>query len=124
MRSAERAERTGFATVRRDPVVISLGKNTILSLTMNLAAVPEAVTVSAEPLLPDSRKTETGATFGQEELKSIPTSRDPWNILQRVPGVLLESVNVGGSQSAFEPVFVGKGSHNDQNSWVVDGVYV
>jgi len=117
-------ERAGFAMVRRDSVVLSLGKNTILSLTMNLAAVPEAVTVSAESLLPDSRKTETGSTFGQEEMKSIPTSRDPWNILQQVPGVLLDSVNVGGSQSAFEPVFVGKGSHNDQNSWVLDGVAI
>jgi hypothetical protein len=117
-------ERAGFAPVRRDPILISLGKNTVLSLTMGLAAIPEAMTVSGDSPVADSRKTETGSTFGREELQGIPTSRDPWNVLQQVPGVLLDNVNVGGSQSAFEPVFVGKGSHSDQNSWVLDGVAI
>ena len=33
----------------------------------------------------------------QEELQSIPTARDPWVVLQTVPGVVMDRVNVGGS---------------------------
>jgi Carboxypeptidase regulatory-like domain/TonB-dependent Receptor Plug Domain len=116
-------EQPGFATVRRQ-VAVFLGQDAVISLTMAIAAAKEAVTVSAESPAIDSRKVETGVTFSQKELQSIPTSRDPWNILQQVPGVLLDMVNVGGSQSATEPAFVGKGSHKDQNSWVLDGVTI
>ena len=46
----------------------------------------------------------------QAELKSIPTARDPWVLLQSVPGVQLDSVNVAGSESGQQAVFNSKGT--------------
>jgi hypothetical protein len=115
-------ERTGFETVRRE-VTVALGKNAVLAITMPVAGAAEAVTVSGEPTM-DSRRTETGATFDRKELDTIPTTRDPWAILRQVPGVLLGNMNVSGSESAAQSIFVGKGSHFDQNTYNLDGVAI
>ena len=114
-------EHAGFETVRRD-VTVSLGKNAVFAVTMPVAGATAAVTVSGQTPVVDSRKTETGATFGQKELQTIPTTRDPAAILRQVPGVLLFNVNVSGEDSLFQPGVVGKGSHSDQNTYNVDGV--
>ena len=112
-------ERAGFGTARQ-AVTVSLG-NAVVSVVMPVAGVVEAVTVDAEAT-PDNRKSQTGATFGQKELESIPTTRDPWAILRQVPGVLLPDMNVGGGRRSRQSSFVGKGSHADQNSYNLDGI--
>jgi hypothetical protein len=114
-------QRNGFETVRRDFVVF-LGKNAVLSITMPVSGAAEAVTVSGQVPLLDSRKTETGATYDQQELQSIPSTRDVWAILRQTPAVLLANMNVGGEDSGSQSAFVGKGSHSDQNTYNLDGV--
>ena len=114
-------ERAGFESERRD-VTVWLGKNAVFAVTMQVAGAAEAVTVSGEAPILDSRKTETGANFGQKELQTIPTTRDPWAILRQVPGVLLGEMNVGGSAHSEQAGFVGKGSSSDQNTFNLDGV--
>jgi hypothetical protein len=116
-------ERAGFQTVRREETV-SLGKNAVLAITMPVAAATESVTVSGEAPAIDSRKTETGETFNRKDLDTIPTTRDPWSILRQVPGVLVANMNVNGSGSGTQSIFVGKGSHFDQNTYNLDGVAV
>lgn len=116
-------ERTGFAQVSRD-VDVALGQNAVLTVTLPVAGAEEAVTVSGESSALDSRETETGATFERKELDTIPTTRDPWAILRQVPGVLVASMNVNGSDTGTQSVFVGKGSHADQNTYNLDGVAI
>lgn len=111
----------GFQTSRRD-VTVLLGRNAVLSITMPVAGAQEEVTVGGQGPLLDSRKTETGATYDQKELQSIPTTRDVWAILRQTPAVLLGNVNVGGEDSGSQSGFVGKGSHSDQNTYNLDGV--
>ena len=67
----------------------------------------------APPLI-DSRKVETGQTFTGEELTQIPTARDVWSLIQQVPGVQLDTVNVAGNASANVggPSLTNKGSGN------------
>ncbi|HEY7112020.1 MAG TPA: carboxypeptidase-like regulatory domain-containing protein, partial [Thermoanaerobaculia bacterium] len=80
--------RSGFETAHQD-VAVALGRNAVLTFTMRLASVAEAVAVEGEAPVLDSRETKTGANFEEKELRSIPTTRDPWAILRQVPGVLL-----------------------------------
>jgi hypothetical protein len=114
-------ERQGFEAVGRN-VTVELGKNAVLSITLPVAGAAEAITVGGERPSLDNRRIETGVTFGQTELEQIPSVRTPWAILQQVPGVLFPGVNVGGVVEPPRPVFVGKGSHPDQNSYQLDGV--
>jgi len=121
---ALRAELSGFATIERSNVSVNLGTNTEVTVPMKIATVATTITVTSETPLLDSRKQSSGAQFNQEELKNIPTARDPWVILQQVPGVLVDRMNVGGSQSGQQDNYVGKGTDPSQNAWNVDGVTI
>ncbi|MDX2000483.1 MAG: hypothetical protein SF066_22410 [Thermoanaerobaculia bacterium] len=67
---------------------------------------PPAPMGREEPLLGE-RKIRTGSTVSQVELEEIPTVRDPWVILQNVPGVQLDRINVGGNESGQQSNFLG-----------------
>ncbi len=104
----------GFATVTREGVLVSVGQNTRADVSLRLATVQENLTITdAVPLL-DTRKVETGRTFTGEELTQIPTSRDVWALIQQVPGVQIDTVNVAGNASAIlqGPSLTNKGSGN------------
>src|SRR5262252_10485526 len=77
----------GFSTVNRENVVVQAGRNTELTVPMKLSAVAATVTVSGEAPILETKRVGTGSQVSQEELKSIPTARDPWVVLQSVPGV-------------------------------------
>jgi len=115
-------ELPGFTKVVQQNVVVTLGKNTEFTVTLTLSPRQETMTVSASTPLIDTRKTETGATFAQAELQQVPTSRDVWVVMQQVPGVQVNRINVAGNQSGSQADFVGKGSY--QSTYIYDGVNV
>ncbi len=117
-----RLERAGFETARRD-VTIVVGRSVVLSITMPVAGATEAVTIRSDAPM-DPRTVETGATFGQEELETTPTTRDPWAFVRQVPGVLVDNMNAGRGRRARQTAFVGKGSNPDQNRYNLDGVAI
>jgi len=82
------------------------------------------VTVRGEAALIDTRKVSTGAVVTQVELKEIPTARDPWVVLQTIPGVLTDRLNIGGDQSGQQSAYVGKGALTNQGVWNLDGVNI
>ena len=114
----------GFSTVERENVVVNLGQNTNVTIPMKISSVAATVTVSGEVPLIDPRRETTGAVFSQQELKSIPTGRDPWVIIQQTPGVQIDRLNVAGSQSGQQSAYVGMGSDSTQNSFNMDGVTI
>ncbi|MDA8019255.1 MAG: TonB-dependent receptor [Thermoanaerobaculia bacterium] len=117
------AELDGFSKVEYPNVQISVGRNTSLSVSLS-EAVEETITVTSESPLLDSRKITTGSTVNALELEKIPTSRDPWAILQTVPGVQVDRINVGGNESGQQAQYVGPGSSGDDAVWAVDGVVI
>jgi len=114
----------GFSKVTKSAVQVAVGQNTNTSASLKLSTVEASVEVRGESPLIDSRKVETGATIDQVELKAIPTARDPWVILQTVPGVQTDRVNVGGNESGQQTNYVGKGAAGSQNVWNIDGVTI
>jgi len=120
---AVKAELEGFSTIEYPNIRINVGRNTTIEITLT-PAVEEVITVTAESPLLDERKISTGATVTQTELEKIPTSRDPWAVLQQVPGVLTDRINVGGNESGQQSQYIGPGSGGDQAVWAVDGVNI
>ena len=111
----------GFTTVKRENVIVSLGRDTNVDLPLKLSTVQEAVTVTDTTPLLDTRKVTTGATFSGAELTEIPTARDVYALMQQVPGIQIDTVNVAGNASAVAggPDFISKGSGNV--TYQVDG---
>src|SRR5436190_16611108 len=104
-----KAELAGYGTATRAGVGVRLGANSDVTMTLN-PSVSESITVTAEAPLLDVRKAGTGVNVPRVELEKIPTSRDPWTILESAPGVQVDRINVGGSQSGQQSVYVGKGT--------------
>ena len=114
---------TGFTTVTHENVVVTLGRNTEVDLTL-VSGVKEAVIVTSSTPLLDTRKTETGVTFAQAELQEIPTTRDVYAMMQQVPGIQMDVPNVAGIHTADigGPNFTTKGS--GQSAYTMDGVTI
>lgn len=117
-----RAELAGFAPVER-PVVVNVNANSEINFNLK-TAVSESLTVTAQTPVIDVRNTDTGTDVNEIELREVPSARDPWVVLQTVPGVLVSTVNVGGNESGQQSYFVGKGIERHQTEWNLDGVNV
>lgn len=116
-----KAELAGYGTATRSGVTVNIGRNSEVTMTLN-PSVSQTITVTAEAPLLDTRRTGTGATVTEVELEEVPTARDPWVILQQVPGVLMDRINVGGNESGQQSTFVSKGVDSGQATYSVDGV--
>jgi Carboxypeptidase regulatory-like domain/TonB-dependent Receptor Plug Domain len=112
--------REGFADVSRENVTVALGRDTELTITMQLSAVTAMITVSDEAPVIDTRRVATGAAVSQQELRDIPTARTPFVILATIPGIQVEGVNVAGAESNTQPTLTSKGSHGA--TFQVDGI--
>ena len=78
--------------------------------------------MTGESPIIDTRDTSKTARFNQEALQGIPSSRDPWTIIEQTPGVAIDRQNVGGSASGQQSNFVARGAATSQQKWNVDGV--
>ena len=118
-----RAELDGFSTVEQPNVVVALNRNTTINFTLS-SAVQDLITVTSETPLLDERRLTAGTVLGRRDLESIPTARDPWAIMTQAPGVLVDRINVGGSETAQQAAFTAPGVAFSENDWLVDGVQI
>jgi hypothetical protein len=113
----------GFSNLEYSNVVVNVGRTTALELQMS-AAIGETLTVTAESPLLDERKISAGASVEKIEMDKIPSGRDPWTVLQTVPGVKVDRINVAGNESGQQSGVAGPGSDWFDTSWAVDGVVI
>jgi hypothetical protein len=125
-----KAELSGYGSATRAGVGVGVGVNSDVTLTLS-PSVSESITVTAEAPLLDIRKVGTSTNVTRVEMEKIPTSRDPWTVLQSVPSVMVDRINVGGNQSGQQSVYIGKGSRGGRggnigsdNTWNMDGVTI
>jgi hypothetical protein len=112
----------GFQPYRNERVTVASGSGTPLRIVMQVSGVNEAVQVIAsEPIVDPARQTVT-TNVGYEELQQIPSSRDPWVVLQTVPGIIVDRVNVGGAESGQQSNYIAKGAVGSDNTWNIDGI--
>jgi len=120
---AVKGELAGFGSSTRGGIIVNIGRNADVTLSMSAVASDTIVIVADVPLI-DTRKAGTGATVTKVELEKVPTGRDPWVILQQTPGVLIDRLNVGGSESGQQSNYTAKGVTTDQATWNIDGVNI
>src|SRR3954453_4013795 len=118
-----KAALAGYGTSARAGLSVNGGRNSDVTMTLN-PSVAESITVTAEAPLLDVRKSGTSTNVTKIEMENIPSSRDPWTVLQSVPAVQVDRINVGGSQSGQQSVYYAKGAQGTDNTWNVDGVAI
>ena len=119
-----KASLQGFADYLNRTIPVGAGSVVPLRVTLGLQGVSEQVQVSGEvPVLePNRQAISTNVT--NQELQNIPSARDPWVVLQTIPGVIVDRVNVGGSESGQQSNYVAKGATTGDNTWYMDGIPV
>jgi hypothetical protein len=94
-----RMELPGFTAAVIEDLRITVGLGLTLDRQLGVASIEETLTVVGESPIVDTRNTEAGATVTKEILELVPSSRDLWNTVQQVPGLVVPRENVGGFES-------------------------
>lgn len=98
---------------------------TLALIVLALVLVPSrARAQTAASPSPCPNPFDAATTFSEEDLREIPRPPDPWSLARDVPGVVVDRVNVGGSDSALQSILVAGGDPGTGASWRVDGVDV
>ena len=93
-------------------------------MTLTVGGVTEKVDVTAQTPVIEAKRQTISTNVTLDELQNIPSSRDPWVVLQTVPGIIVDRVNVGGAESGQQSVYTAKGASDDDNTWNIDGIAI
>jgi hypothetical protein len=118
------AKLSGFADYLNKNIPVGIGASVPLKISLSAAGVDPQVQVTGAAPVVDTRKMGTSTNVSVDELQSIPSSRDPWVVLQTVPGVIVDRVNVGGAESGHQSEYQAKGASGSDNTWNIDGIAV
>jgi len=111
-----RAEAKGFKKLERQNVVIEVGKEVRVDITVQPGAQEQTVTVTEAVPLVDTTTATLGGTLESSEISDLPLNgRDYQNLLGLRPGVMTQ---VGGGPWTQST----NGVRPDQSVWLVDGV--
>ena len=116
------AKLTGFTDYVNRDVVVTAGASAPLNVTLAVAGVATQVEVRAESPILDTKKETVSTTVSLDELQNVPSARDPWVVMQTVPSIIVDRVNVGGSESGQQSNYVAKGAPGSANTWNIDGI--
>jgi hypothetical protein len=116
------AKLSGFQEYSNTAVPVGVGVTVPLRVTLGVGTVAQDVFVTAEAPVVDPKRTATATNVTLTELQEVPSSRDPWVVLQTVPGVVVDRVNVGGAESGQQSNYQAKGAAGGENTWNIDGV--
>ena len=115
------AKLQGFSEYINRNVPVVAGGGVPLRVTLGVAGVAANVEVTAVSTI-DPKKTTVSTNVTAAELQEVPSSRDPWVVLQTVPGIIVDRVNVGGAESGQQSNYQAKGAAGGENTWNIDGV--
>jgi Carboxypeptidase regulatory-like domain len=118
------AKLSGFADYRNENVPVNAGSIVPLSVTLSVGGVAERVDVTQETPVIETKRQTVSTNVNLDELQNIPSSRDPWVVLQTIPGIIVDRVNVGGAESGQQSNYLAKGAAGGDNTWNMDGIAI
>lgn len=117
-----RVEATGFRPLLRKGTIVLTGQRlTVGAIPLEIGAVTETISVTAEGTRVQTDSTETSALLTSKQVHMVGLlGRDPISMLRLLPGVEAGRISdmLGGSFGTPVPQFMGK----NQNTIYVDGV--
>src|ERR1700693_3502945 len=112
-----RVEAKGFKKLERQSIVLEVGKEVRIDLTVQPGAQEQTVTVTEAVPLVETTNATLGGTLETKEIADLPLNgRDYQNLLSLRPGVMLQ---VGGGPWTQST----NGVRPDESGWVIDGAF-
>src|SRR5207244_12595235 len=116
---------TGFATVRRDGIVLEANFTAPINAEMKVGGVQESVTVTGESPIVDVQTSSRREVVTQQLLESLPTGRNFQLMAGTVPSVTTGVFDVGGSSAMWTGgSLLVHGSTTTDSRTLIDGIQV
>jgi len=120
-------EVTGFATVVREQVNVTLGFTATINISMSPSSEKQTVVVTGETPLVDTQNETVQGGFNRQQLYDVPNGRDMWSIIGLTPGMTNQTLDVGGSAVGNQVTYTaygygGYGGQTAQNRVMIDGI--
>src|SRR6185436_7827073 len=114
------AQLEGFSPIKYPNVVVNLGRNTEIRITLNpaIGQLKESLTVTAAAPTVDTSTSAVGSNLEERSIETLPTGRNYSSIVQVVPGVSSDANPLNPSQSTITVY----GSSGAENAFYIDGV--
>jgi hypothetical protein len=113
----------GFRTVVHEGIRVGLGFTQTIDVALDLAKLPERVTVLARGGVLDRHSTGITVTFDSRRLADLPSSRSMFALLALSPAVEVARIEVGGSSGAAGAPYAAYGTRGF-NRPMVEGISV
>jgi Carboxypeptidase regulatory-like domain len=112
----------GFATVKRDGVVVSGTGVVAIDSDLRVGGVQETITVTGETPIVDVQSTRREVTLDNETIRNLPSTRSYSYLINTVPGLQTNNNNVNtGPVFAIFPIHGGRGV---ESRLTVDGLNI
>lgn len=111
-----RVSAQGFSDFKQTGIILTVGKQARLDISLHVGATSDSVTVSADAAIVDQGKIAQQEVLGEKEVRSLPiTSRNVYNFHLLGPGVKgIPSTGFGTTQFTF--------GGSNRSTWTVDGL--
>ena len=115
-----KAELSGFQPMTRNNMVVRVGEELTVPLTLSLAGLTESLVVTAEAPLVESASNRIGTNITSNEIDSLPSAnRSQFALMQTIPG-LVPTLQVGSFEGGQ---YSANGQATNNNLFLVDGQY-
>lgn len=115
-----RAELAGFQETVQSGLVLNVGQELTINITLRLAGIAEAVTVTGQAPLVESTTNRIGTNITNAEIDSLPSiGRNQLSLMQMVPG-LVPNLNPGSFEGGQ---YNANGQATSANVFLLDGAY-
>ena len=113
-----KADLSGFQPMVRAGMVVRVGEELTITLTLPIAGVAETLTVTAEAPLVESTSNRIGTNITSSEIDSLPSAnRSQFSLMQTIPG-LVPTLQIGSFEGGQ---FSANGQATTNNLFLVDG---
>lgn len=119
--------KSGFQTLVRGGIHLSVGQTATLNLTLQVGSVEEQVTVTGDVSLVNMTTTDSSGVVREEQIKDLPLNGRSYDLLTLLnPGVVNftweKTGGIGISNSTTANQFIVSGNRPQQNLFLLNGV--
>jgi hypothetical protein len=118
-----RAEMQGFRTAEQRDIEVNSDRVARADLKLEIGALEEGIIVSGQAPLLDTQTSLKQTVISREVLESLPNRTDVWSIARVIPGVILNKLDVGGTEAFLQSSASVRGTA-DENKFTIDGMDV
>ena len=115
-----RASLQGFGSRQQPNITVNADATSRADLRLEVGALEETLTVTGEAPLLDTTNALRQTVISREELSAMPNRTDIWSMARIVPGIVMNNIDVGGTERFFQGFATARG-RNTENKTLVDG---